>query len=251
MKLTIGYLFPELLNLYGDAGNLRCLQKRLEWRGIHAEIKSFAAGEKIDFNTLDMLLIGGGSDREQKLACQFLKDIRDDFKTYVEKYGVVLAVCGGYQLLGNFYRTNCETMEGMGILDIYTEWNPNRLTQDIVIQNPLFAVPIIGFENHSGRTYIGNYHPFGKVLTGYGNTEDSGFEGIMYKNLIGTYLHGPLLPKNPHVCDYLLTQAFTRKYGQFSRLPPLSDELEYRANHEMLRRLTPGNFLRPPWHFNR
>ena len=238
MKLTIGHLFPDLLNLYGDAGNLRCLQKRLEWRNIKAEIKSFSAGDNIDFGSLDLILLGGGSDREQKLACQYLQNIRNNFKAYVENNGVVLAVCGGYQLLGTYYQTDREILEGLGILDIYTDWKPKRLVQDIVIYNSLFQNPVVGFENHSGRTHIGNYAPLGKVLTGYGNTEAADYEGIIYKNVIGTYLHGPLLPKNPEVCDYLLTQAIKRKYGNAVRLQPLPDWLEYRANHDLTRRLT-------------
>lgn len=242
MKLTIGHLYPDLLNLYGDSGNLRCLQKRLEWRGYKAEIISFFAGDNIDFGSLDMILLGGGSDREQKLACQYLKSIRNKFKTYVENNGVVLAVCGGYQLLGTYYQTDRDTLEGLGILDIYTDWNPKRLVQDIVIYNPLFQNPVVGFENHSGRTHIGNYTPLGKVLTGYGNTEAADYEGIIYKNVIGTYLHGPLLPKNPDVCDYLLTRALKRKYRYSVRLQPLPDRLEHRANHELTRRLTAGKF---------
>lgn len=230
MKLTIGHLYPDLLNLYGDRGNIQCFRKRLEWRGIEAEVIPFLSGDEIDFSRLDIVLLGGGSDREQELVCGYLKNIRDDFKKYVEEGGVVLAVCGGYQLLGKYYKTRTETIEGLGILDITTEWEPERLVKNIILNSPLFDMPVVGFENHGGRTYIGDHTPLGKVFFGYGNTGKSGYEGVVYKNVIATYLHGPLLPKNPQVCDYLLERALKRKYGEDVRLEPLPDELERSAN---------------------
>lgn len=230
MKLTIGHLYPDLLNLYGDRGNIQCFCKRLEWRGIEAEVIPFLSGDEIDFSRLDIVLLGGGSDREQELVCGYLKNIRDDFKKYVEEGGVVLAVCGGYQLLGKYYKTRTETIEGLAILDITTEWEPERLVKNIILNSPLFDMPVVGFENHGGRTYIGDHTPLGKVFFGYGNTGKSGYEGVVYKNVIATYLHGPLLPKNPQVCDYLLERALKRKYGEDVRLEPLPDELERSAN---------------------
>ena len=230
MKLTIGHLYPDLLNLYGDRGNIQCFRKRLEWRGIEAEVIPFLSGDEIDFSRLDIVLLGGGSDREQELVCGYLKNIRGDFKKYVEEGGVVLAVCGGYQLLGKYYKTRTETIEGLAILDITTEWEPERLVKNIILNSPLFDMPVVGFENHGGRTYIGDHTPLGKVFFGYGNTGKSGYEGVVYKNVIATYLHGPLLPKNPQVCDYLLERALKRKYGEDVRLEPLPDELERSAN---------------------
>ena len=230
MKLTIGHLYPDLLNLYGDRGNIQCFRKRLEWRGIEAEVIPFLSGDEIDFSRLDIVLLGGGSDREQELVCGYLKNIRDDFKKYVEEGGVVLAVCGGYQLLGKYYKTRTETIEGLAILDITTEWEPERLVKNIILNSPLFDMPVVGFENHGGRTYIGDHTPLGKVFFGYGNTGKSGYEGVVYKNVIATYLHGPLLPKNPQVCDYLLERALKRKYGEDVRLEPLPDDLERSAN---------------------
>ena len=230
MKLTIGHLYPDLLNLYGDRGNIQCFRKRLEWRGIEADVIPFLSGDEIDFSRLDIVLLGGGSDREQELVCGYLKNIRDDFKKYVEEGGVVLAVCGGYQLLGKYYKTRTETIEGLAILDITTEWEPERLVKNIILNSPLFDMPVVGFENHGGRTYIGDHTPLGKVFFGYGNTGKSGYEGVVYKNVIATYLHGPLLPKNPQVCDYLLERALKRKYGEDVRLEPLPDELERSAN---------------------
>ena len=197
---------------------------------LEAEVIPFLSGEKIDFSKLDIVLLGGGSDREQELVCGFLKDIKDDFKAYVEDGGVVLAVCGGYQLLGKYYKTNKKTIEGLSILDITTEWQPERLIRNIVLNSPLFEQPVVGFENHGGRTYIGDHTPFGKVFYGLGNTGKSGYEGVIYKNVIATYLHGPLLPKNPQVCDYLLEKALQRKYGEEVKLEPLKDETEKKAN---------------------
>ena len=243
MKLVIGHLYPDLLNLYGDRGNIQCFRKRLEWRGMEAEVVPFLSGDKIDFSKLDIVLLGGGSDREQELVCGFLKDIREDFQAYVEDGGVVLAVCGGYQLLGKYYRTDKKTIEGLGILDITTEWEPERLIRNIVLNSPLFEQPVVGFENHGGRTYIGDHTPFGKVFYGLGNTGKSGYEGVVYKNVIATYLHGPLLPKNPQVCDYLLERALKRKYGESVTLEPLADELEHKANSYIVDRYSDKKYI--------
>ena len=168
MKLTIGHLYPDLLNLYGDRGNIQCFRKRLEWRKIEAEVIPFLSDDKIDFTKLDIVLLGGGSDREQELVCKYLIEIKQDFKDYVENNGVVLAVCGGYQLLGKYYKTDKKVIEGLDILDIYTEWEPERLIRNIILNSPLFETPITGFENHGGRTYIGSHTPLGKVFFGLG-----------------------------------------------------------------------------------
>ncbi len=237
MKLTIGHLYPDLLNLYGDVGNVQCLAKRLIWRGIGVEIRRFFAGDKIDFSVLDLAVLGGGSDREQGLCGRYLKKEREGFRDYVEDGGVLLAVCGGYQLLGAYYKTAKMTVEGLHILDIHTEWEPARLTGNILLKSPVSNSPVVGFENHGGRTCIGSYAPFGSVICGYGNEEGAGQEGVLYRNLIGTYLHGPLLPKNPEVCDFLLSRALERKYGTQIALNPLRDEAERQANRYMARRL--------------
>ena len=243
MKLTIGHLYPDLLNLYGDRGNIQCFRKRLEWRGMEAEIIPFLSGDTIDFSKLDIVLLGGGSDREQELVCGQLQNIRKDFQAFVENDGVVLAVCGGFQLLGNYYKTETKTIEGLGILDITTEWAPERLIRNIVLNSPLFDTPVVGFENHGGRTHIGTHTPFGKVFYGLGNTGKSGYEGVVYKNVIATYLHGPLLPKNPHVCDYLLERALKRKYGQDVVLDTLSDKLEHLANGYIVDRYSDKKYI--------
>ena len=164
-----------------------------------------------------------------------MEEIQKDFKAYVEDYGTVIAVCGGYQLLGHYYDTEEGRIEGLSLVDLYTEQGSPRLITNIVIQNDLFEYPIVGFENHGGRTYIGDNQPLGKVLFGYGNNGKDGAEGVLYKHVVGTYLHGPLLPKNPHVCDYLLKNALERKYG-VTELEPLDDEQEKEANQYIVER---------------
>lgn len=234
--LTIGHLYPDLLNLYGDRGNVQCFRKRMEWRGMKAEIRPFLSGEKVELAGLDMVLLCGGSDREQELVCRDLQQIQQELKAYVEDGGVLLAVCGGYQLLGSYYKTAEKTIEGLNILDIYTEWEPGRLTGNVVLDSPVSGRPVVGFENHGGRTEIGAHTPFGKVICGHGNNGNSGYEGVLYKNVIATYLHGPLLPKNPEICDTLLERALKRKYGEQEMLAPLSDRLEDQANRYMAER---------------
>lgn len=231
MKITIGHLFPDLLNLYGDRGNIQCMVKRLEWRGIEAEVKTFSIEDEIDFSALDIVLLGGGSDREQMIVCTRLKEIKNEFKAYVENGGAVLAICGGYQLLGKYYETDNGKIDGLDIVDIYTVQEKGRLINNIFIQSDLFEMPIVGFENHGGRTHINANKPLGKVVYGKGNDGKSGFEGVVYKNVIGTYLHGPLLPKNPQLCDWLLSKAIERKYGkENANLSPLPDKEETEAN---------------------
>lgn len=234
--LTIGHLYPDLLNLYGDRGNIACLMKRCLWRGIEAKTVEFESEDSVDFSQLDIVLLGGGSDREQMLVCEKLKRIRENFQKYVESGGVVLAVCGGYQLLGKYYKTREGTIEGLDLVDLYTEQGEGRLIDNIVLESPLCKMPVVGFENHGGRTHIQGNKPFGKVLYGSGNDGKSGYEGVIYKNVIGTYLHGPLLPKNPQICDYLLKKALERKYGN-GTLAPLDDQQEREANAYMVKRL--------------
>lgn len=243
MKLTIGHLYPDLLNLYGDRGNIRSFVNRLQWRGIDSEVVQVLSEETPYFQNFDIVLLGGGSDREQELVCRYLLEHKHEFHRFVEDGGVVLAVCGGYQLLGQYYKTDKKTIEGLGILDIRTTWEPTRLIRNIILHSPLFERPVVGFENHGGRTDIGNHTPFGKVFYGLGNTGKSGYEGVVYKNVIATYLHGPLLPKNPHVCDYLLTKALERKYHRSIDLSPLDDTLERMANDYIVQRYSDKKYV--------
>ena len=235
MKLKIAHLYPELLNLYGDRGNIISLKNRLIWRGIEAEVIEYKLSDDIDFSDIDIVFIGGGSDREQQLVCKRLHEIKNSLSEYVNDNGVVVTICGGYQLLGKYYKIKDEVVEGLNILDIYTETGKGRLIGNVVIKAELFDRPVVGFENHGGRTFINNHKPFGKVMYGNGNNGNDGGEGVIYKNVIGTYLHGPLLPKNPHLCDYILKKALERKYGDVE-LQLLDDKVEFEANDYIVNR---------------
>ena len=236
MKITIGHLYPDLLNLYGDRGNIQCMKMRLEWRGYKTQVIEYNLGDAIDFSKLDIVLLGGGSDREQMIVCRRLQEIQKDFQAYVEDNGVVIAVCGGYQLLGHAYSTPDGDMEGLHLVDLTTKQGSPRLISNIVLENPMFPYPVTGFENHGGRTYLGEgVKPFGTVVFGYGNNGEDKQEGVLYKNVVGTYLHGPLLPKNPHVCDYLLKNALQRR-GITDALQELDDTQEKEANDYIVKR---------------
>lgn len=233
MKITIGHFYPDLLNLYGDRGNILAIKKRCEWRGIEAEVKEFSTDDAVDFSDLDIVFIGGGSDREQLIVCKRLKEIQKDISDYAENDGVILAVCGGYQLLGHYYQLEKEKIEGLSLLNIYTVAGQKRLIDNVIIESDFGT--IVGFENHGGRTYIGDHKPLGKVLYGNGNNGEDGQEGVLYRNVFGTYLHGPILPKNPNLTDELITRALTRRYGT-ADLSPLNDEIELQAKEYIMTR---------------
>lgn len=237
MKIKILHMYPDLLNLYGDKGNIECMRKRLVWRGIDAEVVTHKCDDTdFDLSDVDIVFIGGGSDREQKIVCNRLLEKKDALKAYVEDNGVLVAVCGGYQLLGKYYKLGDEMIEGLDILDIYTEQGEKRLIGNIVLEPDFLDGKIVGFENHGGRTYIASHKPLGRVVYGYGNDENSGAEGVVYKNVIATYLHGPLFPKNPLLCDYVLENAIRRRYPEFEGLSALEDELENTANEYIVNR---------------
>lgn len=237
MKIKILHLYPDLLNLYGDKGNIECMRKRLEWRGIKAEVVQYNYEDTgFDLSDVDIVFIGGGSDREQKIVCSKLLEHKAELIDYVEHNGSLVAVCGGYQLLGKYYKLADETIEGLGILDIYTDQGKKRLISNIVLEADFLDRKIVGFENHGGRTYIGKHKPLGKVIYGNGNSDNAGVEGVVYKNVVATYLHGPLFPKNPALCDYVLTNAIKKKYPDFGKLAPLDDELENVANNYIVER---------------
>ena len=240
-RLNIVHLYPDLLNLYGDRGNIQCMRMRCRWRGIDAQVTECNLDDPLSLASADIVLLGGGSDREQQIVCTRLQKIRQDLRDYVEDGGSMLAVCGGYQLLGHYYDTPEGRMEGLSLVDLYTEQGSPRLISNIVLRNESLpdALPyeIVGFENHGGRTYIGSNTPFGRVLYGHGNNEKDACEGVLYRGVIGTYLHGPLLPKNPHVCDLLLQRALNRKYGiSLTDFPAPDDSLEREANRAVVTR---------------
>ncbi len=240
-SLTIVHLYPELLNLYGDSGNILVLRRRLEWRGLEANVREVHVDDTPSFADADLVFIGGGSDREQAIVCEKLLRQRSELTSFVEDGGALLAVCGGYQLLGHSYTMGETKLEGLGLVDLYTDRGPTRLISNIAIESPVCEHPIVGYENHGGRTHLGaDVKPLGRVLYGNGNDGQTGQEGCLYKNVVGTYIHGPLLPKNPGVADFLLARALERRYCNAS-LEPLDDSVELAANKGMYERLMSGN----------
>lgn len=238
--LRIAHLYPELLNLYGDGGNILVLRKRLEWRGIGCEVREVHIDDRPSFSDVDIAFIGGGSDREQRIVCEHLLAERSELAAYVEDGGVLAAVCGGYQLLGHSYLMGDEKVEGLSLVDLYTDRGSPRLIGNIAIESRISAQPIVGYENHGGRTHLGEgVEPLGRVVHGHGNDGESGYEGCLYKNIVGTYIHGPLLPKNPGVADYLIGRALERRYGD-AMLESLDDAFELAANDTMYQRLVSG-----------
>ena len=240
MELKICHLYPDLLNLYGDRGNVLCLQKRLLWRGIDASVTSVSAGEPLHAADFDLFFIGGGQDFEQEVLLQDLAGRKTaEIKAAIEDGRTFLAICGGYQMLGNYYRTwDGEQCDFTGALDLYTIGQETRMIGNYMFScSDLPDTKIVGFENHSGKTYLGSsVRPWGQVLYGSGNNGEDGGEGARYRNVFATYSHGCLLPKNPAVCDLLLTTALSRKYGTVE-LSPLQDRLENAAHAYMQNRL--------------
>ena len=236
--LTIVHLFPELLNLYGDGGNVIALTRRLQWRGLPVEVREIGMGDAMDFAQADIVFIGGGADREQMIVKDAMVARKSELSAYVADGGVLLAVCGGYQFLGHSYAMDDVVVEGLGVIDMETVRGEGRLIGNAVIQSDICDAPIVGFENHGGRTTLGpDAKPLGRVLgKTFGNNGEDGFEGAHQGNLIGTYLHGPLLPKNPQVADYLIAQAYERR-GDVLELAPLDDAIELEANRVMAKRL--------------
>ncbi len=235
--LRLVHLYPELLNLYGDSGNILVLRRRMEWRGITCEVEEVHTSDHPSFVDADIAFVGGGSDREQRIVCDYLLEVRGELAAFVEDGGVVGAVCGGYQLLGHSYLMGDEEVRGLSLVDLYTDRGTPRLIGNIAVESRISPQPIVGFENHGGRTHLGvGVEPMGKVLHGFGNDGKTGEEGCLYKNVVGTYVHGPLLPKNPGVADYLIARALERRYGA-AELEPLDDAAELAANKVMCDRL--------------
>ncbi len=241
--LRIYHLMPKLLNLYGDNGNVKVLQRRCEWRGIPVDVHDVKFGEPANLGNADIVFLGGGPDRQQKLANEMLLSMRVQILDYVESDGVLLAICGGYQILGPSWYADGEKVKGLSILDMHTDPAPegaSRIIDNIVIDSPLSTRPVVGYENHGGRTYLGkDLKPFGTVHNhiGHGNNDDSGADGALYKHVVATYLHGPLLGKNPQVADWIIQKAIEHRLGRKVDLPKLNDDVENEANAFMCKRL--------------
>jgi len=232
-QIIIYHLYPFQLNLYGDRGNMLALSRRAWWRGIELQIIPIEPGDQINFDRCDLLFMGGGQDSDQLLVAADLKKRQAEMRQAVEAGMPVFAVCGSYQLLGNYYTAaSGEKIGGLEILDLYTEAGDKRLIGNAVISCQLWqpAQTLVGFENHAGKTYLGpGLQPLGTVLNGFGNNGQDKKEGAVYKNVIGTYLHGSLLPKNPRLTDYLLAKALKYR-GQDSSLSKLDDSTETEAH---------------------
>lgn len=238
-------LYPEQMNIYADRGNILFLQRRCEWRGIPFQYAAAGPGEGFDPGEHDLIYIGGGQDRDQVLvADDMLRTKRDAIASAAEDGAALLAVCGGYQLLGHRYQLGDSSIPGLGIADLETVREPGpRLIGNVSIEVDLGRGPTVlaGFENHGGRTYLGpSAEPLGRVLHGHGNNGRDGFEGVKRGHLMGTYLHGPLLPKNAWLADRLIALAIGRRTGAEPELEPLPDELEAAAHDSALHAAAKG-----------
>lgn len=243
MELNICHLYPDLLNVYGDVGNILILKDRAERRGIKVNIINTSLKDNFNGDDMDIVFFGGGQDYEQSIVSEDLKtNKREEIAKYIENGKVFLAICGGYQLLGKYYRApNGEKLEGLGILDIYTEGGDTRFIGNTVIYNEELKETYVGFENHSGRTYINNLAPLGKCVYGYGNNGEDGYEGCIYKNTFCTYFHGSLLSKNPELADRMLSLALTKKYGNVT-LEKIDDTFPLKAKEIIKEKYTAENW---------
>jgi CobQ-like glutamine amidotransferase family enzyme len=237
--IRVGHLYPDYLNIYADRGNIAVLMRRAAWRGHELEVTALGVGEAVVPGAHDLYYVGGGQDREQLLVAEDLRTKADALREAVDQGAAMLAVCGGYQLLGRGYRGfHGEDMPGIGLLPLETVAGDRRMIGDVLLEcelEPGQKQTLAGFENHAGRTRLDpGAEPLGRVLAGFGNDGESGFEGCRTGRVIGTYLHGPLLPRNGWLADWLLAQALGHRLGTEDPLPlePLPDELEHRA-HEV------------------
>ena len=240
MELNICHLYPDILNLYGDRGNILCMQKRLEWRGIGVTVTGVSIGQALEASAYDLLFVGGGQDFEQEVLLGDLAGAKTkELKSAIEDGLPVLAICGGYQMLGQYYKTwDGQQCDFTGAHDLYTVGSEQRMIGNYMFSCEEAGCNIVGFENHSGKTYLGSgVRPLGRVLEGSGNNGEDGTEGARYKNVFASYSHGCLLPKNPKLVDLILQTALERKYGALT-LPPLPDTLETAAHTYMENRLT-------------
>jgi CobQ-like glutamine amidotransferase family enzyme len=240
MTLRICHLYPTLLSIAGDRGNLMAIQRRCAWRGLDTEVTEVAVGDHADFTQFDLILFHGGQDKEMDVAARDLEDKAGSLRDAAESDVVMLAVCAGYQLLGHYYQPFAgPRLQGVGALDIHTDGGDTRFMNHLAMEcdfAPDGAQRLVGFENHSGRTYLGQgAQPLGRVIAGSGNNGQDGSEGARYRQIYGTYLHGPVLPKNPWFTDLVTWQGLRHRYGDVPPLSPLSDGAEERAHEAAFR----------------
>jgi CobQ-like glutamine amidotransferase family enzyme len=240
ISVRICYIYPRLLSVAGDRGNLLTLIQRCAWRGIGCSVTEADVGVVPDFTESDLILLHGGQDREMTVAARDLAAKAGPLREAIEDDAVVLAVCAGYQLLGRYYApAEGPPIQGLGVLDAVTEGDATRFIGHAAVQCDLDSGSqhqLAGFENHSGRTYLGSgAKPLGQVLAGAGNNGQDGTEGARYREVYATYLHGPVLPKNPWLADHMLARALTHRYKDFGPLAPLTDHAEEQAHAAALR----------------
>jgi len=239
MVLKIGHLYPTLMSVAADRGNLFSIEKRCQWRGIANEVEPIYVKQTPDFTKYDLILCHGAADREMELASRDIQLKASSLREAVDSNTVVLAVCAAFQLMGHYYKPfSGPELKGVGILDMRTEAGSTRFMTHMALEcdlNPDRLQVLVGYENHSGRTYLGkDVQPLGKVLAGWGNNGEDKGEGAYYKNVFGTYLHGPVLPKNPWFTDLLIQRALERRYGHVE-LAPLDDAEENAAHAAALK----------------
>jgi lipid II isoglutaminyl synthase (glutamine-hydrolysing) len=242
-RFTVGWLYPDLMNIYGDRGNILTLLRRAEWRGYEPVLVELGRGRSERMEEVDIFFFGGGQDREQALVYEDLLEFKQQPLEHAVAAGAaVLAVCGGYQLLGHYYQTaEGQRFPGIGMIDVRTEAGRKRFIGDVVVDTDipnLAPKTLVGFENHSGRTFLGpQARPIGRVRLGFGNNGSDGFEGCLQGTVVGTYLHGSLLPKNPQLADYLIRSTLVRR--GVDELSPLDDSVELAAHARILLRAQP------------
>jgi CobQ-like glutamine amidotransferase family enzyme len=235
LKIVVGHLFPDYLNIYADRGNMAVLARRAAWRGYELELRPVGVEDGVHPGEHDLYYVGGGQDREQELIAPALAAKGEALLEAFARGAAFLAVCGGYQLLGRFYRDQSgDELPGVGLFPLHTIAGERRMIGDVLLEcelEPGEPRTLAGFENHAGRTYLDEgAEPLGRVLAGFGNDGESGYEGCRAGRAVGTYLHGPLLPRNPWLADWLLAQALAHRAGEAPEFAPLADELEAEAH---------------------
>ena len=243
MELKICHLYPDILNLYGDRGNILCMERRLRWRDIAVTTTNISVGMPLKAADYDLFFIGGGQDFEQEVLLEDLHGAKTaEIKAAVNDGKAFLAICGGYQMLGQYYKTwDGVQLDFIGAINVHTIGAKERMIGNYMYRTTPESSGsiVVGFENHSGKTYLGeDVAPLGMMIKGYGNNGEDQTEGARYNNVFATYSHGSLLPKNPVLCDFILQTALDRRYGKTEPLVPLNDTLELNAHNYMEQRLS-------------